>query len=191
MVVCRKPLVLAIDVAGVCLIGLALATAWTCFVLPAQREQTALPAAQQFLEQQRRDLETQQSALAGLQSRFTEMEANCARELKRLNLEDGPLMTQIADYCRTFRVQLAGIEPGAVGPSASGRAIRVRVRGSFAGVVAVVRALESASPYLRVAELDISGVVDGQTELCDAGWTLRLPAAPDATPPAGREGTRR
>lgn len=182
MVVCRKPLILAIDVAGIGVIGLALLSTLSFVVIPTQREAAELPAALTRLQSQRDALEASQQVLARIEAHSAELQVDRERELAKLNVDDGALMAQLADQCRTFNVQLAAIEPGAT--EQGGRAFRVRARGRFSDVLSVIRSLETASPYVHIANLELVAGPDDAGRECDAGWMVRLPNAPDASPPA-------
>ena len=181
MVVCRKPLILGIDLLG--LAGLAGLVAFVIIVLliPLQSDLITLPRLRNermALQQQRLELVSHNAALR----QKLDTHEQLLREQAGQPLSDvGTFLTHMSEQCRQSGIRLQTVEPLATLPGETYNSwrVQVRARGLFPNFEALLRRIESWSPYVQVNNILIMGPADTDSHDCELAWTVQVNYLPE------------
>jgi hypothetical protein len=186
MILCRRPLILWVDVAGilsVCALAVGLIT---LVALPLSRSRGELPALQDELSttnHERRAFGKRNGELsAALDQRGDALRAQSPQAL----IDAGAFLERISSECASRGLELTQLEPqqGADEGAYKTWKVRVRARGPFPAFVDLLAEIESWTPYLHVGDLEITGPRDASVSTCDFAWVLQVNLLESAAPPA-------
>ena len=182
MVICRKPLILATDLAGALLVlGLA-ATMTFLVVLPYCREHWQLPARRRTIaavQGHSHQLAAQNTASTAA---IRELERHLSEQGGAATNDVGSILEDMAQRCGELNITLEQFEPVAPvsGAQFSSLDVRITARGRFPEFQRLLLWIEARSEYTHVREIDVLQVA-GVSE-CRLSWTVRVNYVPEPSP---------
>ena len=176
MVICRKPLILAIDLAGVASVAALLAAVGVWVLLPLQRDLTTLPALKEdalAVHRQCAKLAAQNAAMAqSLDAHEQALRAQAAQPLA-----DVPtLLASVSELCAQSGVTLQQVQPLASGSGELYRSWQLQVRavGPFPSFHELLCRIERLSPYVQVSNMLVVGPSDRASQVCELAFTVQV-----------------
>lgn len=182
MVICRKPLILATDLAGALLVvGLA-ATMTFLVVLPYCREHWQVPALRRTIAVVQRHSHRLATQNTASMAAIRELELHLSEQGGVATNDVGSILEDMAQRCKELNITLEQFEP--VSPVSrahfSSLDVRITAHGRFPEFQRLLSWIESRSEYTHVREIDVLKV-EGAGE-CRLSWTVRVNYVPESTP---------
>lgn len=187
MVLCRRPLILLVDVAGLALVAALLSGAALWLAAPlcgdwsdAPRAYAALAAAHARHRQLAVEVERQSRALADFDASVERLERTAV-----LGVSD--LVARLADLAAAADVELQSVQPTAADSNGlKAWDVQIRARGRFAACQRLLLQTEQLSPFLQTRTLTLTGPPASGDPLCELVALVRLNSLPPAAAPGGQ-----
>lgn len=187
MVLCRRPLILLVDVAGFALVAalLCVASLWAAAPLggdwsEAPRAFDALSAAHARHRQLTVDAERQARALAAFDAGVEALQRSAV-----LSVSD--FVARLADLAAAAGVELQSVQPtSADAPGLKAWDVQIRARGRFADCRRLLHQTETLSPFVQLRTLTLTGPAASGETLCDVVALVRLNSLPAAVTPGAQ-----
>lgn len=176
MLICRRPLIVGVDLAGAAAVLATIALVGLLVIRPYQQARAALPRLRQELETTQRHA----AGLANANQRLTAELANRQQELKDLAAQPladvGTFLARVARLCDSNHVDLVQIEPQEADNSQGYRSwdVQVVARGAFPDFQRLVASIEATSPFVQMRTAMVIGPRDFDAQHCELGWTVRV-----------------
>ncbi|MFH1747146.1 MAG: GspMb/PilO family protein [Planctomycetota bacterium] len=176
MVICRKPLILGLDLLGGLLMALLATFAVFWIIMPLQHSLAALPTSREQLSdthrQRTRLVARNQAAEEALRTRELWMREQATQPLANV----GTFLELMTEQCQRSGVTLMQVQPLAVhhGEDYQSWDVQVRAQGTFPGFACLIHSIESSSPYVQVDNLLVNGPSSPAQNTCELAWTVRV-----------------
>ncbi len=188
MVICRNPLILGVDLAGLAATALLAALVALCIVVPLKRDLDVLPDS-------RKELAAAQDRLTQLvaANQATEEALRARDELLRAQASQpladvGTFLAHMSEECQRSGVTLQQVQPLATnrGEEYQSWDVLVHASGAFPAFTRLLRGIEARSPYVQVEDIVVTGPASAADSECALAWTVRVNSLTGGTPPEGR-----
>lgn len=183
MVLCRKPLILGVDLAGAAATAALLVGTVASLVVPLQRDRAASPRVRAELTAARR----QRTELLVRNRRVEQALLNAEQWLRQQAdqplADAGTFLAHMSQQCAQSGIILRQVEPLVAAPDAEFQSWEVQVRGlgTFPHFAELLHRVESWSPYVQVHGVQVTGPKDASTNECELAWTMRVNHLPHWT----------
>jgi Tfp pilus assembly protein PilO len=187
VVLCRRPLILLIDAAGLTLVVglLVVAAVWLAPPLfgdgpRAPRAYDALAAAHAQHRQLVVEVERQSRAVAAFDEGLEQL-----RRTAVLGVSD--LVARLAELAAATDVELQSVQPTLVDrPGLKAWDVQVRARGHFADCQRLLRRVEELSRFVQVRTLSLTGPAASGDSPCELVALVRLNSLPAGLAPGAQ-----
>lgn len=189
MVVCRKPLILGVDLLGASAVGALIAGVTLTVFAPLYRELQDLPRLRSELvaaHRQRAQRGARNDALQNTVNSYTDYLRDQARQPLA---NPATFLQKMSEECHAAGVELHDVQPVAEADVNEYCSWRVRVRGAapFPHFERLLYRIESLSPFVHVDELLIEGPEDPQSNVCAVTWAIRVNYLPEWAEESGAQ----
>jgi Tfp pilus assembly protein PilO len=192
MVICRKPLILLIDlVSGLLVAGIA-AAAIGLIVVPHLEDSERLPGLHRRITDAHllkdklvaHNAETL-AAVEALDQRLREQSATAPTDVSAF-------LEELAKLCSRTSVTLEQFQPLPVvrGAAFDSLEVRIAARGRFPDFHRVLSGIESQSPYVLIRDVTVTAPEPTQPDECRLSWTVRVNYRPAHDGLSGDSGGR-
>lgn len=184
MIVCRRPLILATDLAGAALSVTLAAAVVFLVVLPFCRDQWRLPALQKRIAAAHRHER-------GLAARNTASLTAVSSLERRLHESSDAALTDVGGFledmsreCRRSNITLEQFQPmlPVTTQDYGSWDVRVTAHGRFPDFQKLLSWIEARSRFTYVREIDVIGSPSPKSSACRLSWTVRMNYQPDPPP---------
>jgi hypothetical protein len=188
MIVCRRPLILVIDLVGVALSATLAATVVFLVVLPHCRDQWRLPALQKRITAMHRHKSELEARNTASLTAVRELERRLHESSDSALTDVGGFLEDMSRECRRSNITLEQFQP--MLPVTTHHSplttqdyaswdVRVAARGRFPDFQKLLSWIEARSRFTYVREIDVIGSPSPTSSDCRLSWTVRINYLPD------------
>ena len=176
MVLCRKPLILGIDLAGAAVVAALVASTLALLVVPLQRARDTLPRLRDDLAAARRQRAELVAHNHAADQMLLTAEQSLQQQADQPLADTGTFLTRMSRQCAQNGIVLRQVEPLVAARDAEFRSweVQVRGRGIFPRFAELLHHIQSWSPYVQVHSIQVVGPTDASTNECELAWTVRV-----------------
>ena len=182
MVICRKPLILATDLAGALLVLTVATTMTFLVVLPYCREHWQVPVLRRTTVAAQRHSNMLAAQNTASMAAIRELDRHLSEQGGAATSDVGSILEDMAQRCGELDITLEQFEPvpPVNGPHFSSLDVRITARGRFPEFQRLLSWIEARSEYTHVREIDVLKVADAAD--CRLSWTVRVNYVPQRSP---------